>query len=384
MFAFSWTYERSKNRQDFINRDNKFWELLQEFCPRRRVTQFPLVSNFCQGWGEKYYSDGEVLLNHSWTCLSLQQIQPTENDSNAKICSTDAYKGGGCLLIRRKAARVRLFALDALIDDDLFVSYVYKSISISLQFSLVLTVVSGDREITREYHLNNDVSIKYETVVNADTVVVCQPIKEEKSNNASNNNDCKWQTRQFFLSGLKGQRMTEISILFQVSQQNDSMMDTEFLLGELRLITPKIKTICNEIRKVITTSMVSANVILKDYPTQDIVLLSKEHSNSDGSGTTVVDLLEQCPTSIKDATSCYETVTWDLMDDILSHVSHFHVYRESNAGNVWQYVGNSPICSFSFCLTNREIDCTTKKFKIVPILLIGDILPPLCLDSSVS
>lgn len=89
IFAPGWTFE-AHARDDFCVNELRFWTLLTPWlqCNEKLYCQFPIDTNFCQGYGKKFYQNGRALNKYSnWFCLFQQQLQcslPCVTSPNSK------------------------------------------------------------------------------------------------------------------------------------------------------------------------------------------------------------------------------------------------------------------------------------------------------------
>ncbi|KAH9498897.1 hypothetical protein Btru_004974 [Bulinus truncatus] len=187
LFAPAWTYEKHC-KELFDSNEIMFWGLLCEMMSTRTV-RVPFTTSFCQGYGDQYFLEGQVLSDNLWFNLSLQQIQPTFTQSqfvsytvkktvenvkdetgalkdeitvsvNTKIPHpaqpkmkfdvTCGYIGGGCLKLSAKriqsqAVWYKLFKLDSDVCQSLEVSVVWKASNLD-GFGFALALSSVDRE----------------------------------------------------------------------------------------------------------------------------------------------------------------------------------------------------------------------------------------------
>lgn len=146
IFAPGWVLE-THGEAHFNKFQNKFWHLLMTFLYPHVVSEFPLVSTFCQGYGKYLFVNGKKVINKPWTNLSCQQLQPTYSEDyyqlgskkgieikSIQYCTLNAYNGGGCRLIngiantQHKGSRtvIRLFRCSLAMQDPVFVSLCFK------------------------------------------------------------------------------------------------------------------------------------------------------------------------------------------------------------------------------------------------------------------
>ncbi|CAI8051585.1 Cytosolic endo-beta-N-acetylglucosaminidase [Geodia barretti] len=76
VFAPGWVYETQPKTQFFHNQD-KFWLLLEPYCPVGEPHALPMVSSFSRGCGEMMFVDGVLVHLGHWSNLSAQDLQPS-------------------------------------------------------------------------------------------------------------------------------------------------------------------------------------------------------------------------------------------------------------------------------------------------------------------
>lgn len=141
IFAQGWTYETQEN---FVEAENKLWLSLSPHLCHHGPADLPFKTSFCQGFGEKLFSQGEVVCSDNWHNLCKQQYQPLwsqeNNDGNLSLVTTEAFSGGGCLRVTTsKPTKIRLLTCKISWKVALVVSFTYKWQSKStVPFSLIL------------------------------------------------------------------------------------------------------------------------------------------------------------------------------------------------------------------------------------------------------
>jgi mannosyl-glycoprotein endo-beta-N-acetylglucosaminidase len=270
LFAHGWTFETAVSFEEFLDNERRFWHLLQDYCPQRRLlTHLPLVTSFCRGYGHKYFLNGQNVFNHRWTNMSLQCIQPNVTNSVSPAAEAavsqdfvvdyttdDAFNGGGCLQITSptstsRICRICLFECDAAVDAiNLFVSYTYKPMPSNVNtntvcsgshLSLILVCESPSmttftsRNIV-EYHLTD---FRDETNKNCGNVCETNGIKRLLIEPHDDDSRCGinadkanggWITRSYYLVGLTNEcRLTQISLSLTANT-------SEIFLGQLQVI----------------------------------------------------------------------------------------------------------------------------------------------------
>ncbi|XP_014261831.1 cytosolic endo-beta-N-acetylglucosaminidase-like [Cimex lectularius] len=140
LFAPSWVYESSSNRKEYIQNDYQFWNQCYEHMYIAGTTVLPFQTCFSIGHGNNYYENGNIRQAGPWYNLARMAIQPSETIGyegyvdNTCMCyyELDAYKGGGCLLIKQYEGEPhydRLFMCDFKVrkNDKLIFKYVSKN-----------------------------------------------------------------------------------------------------------------------------------------------------------------------------------------------------------------------------------------------------------------
>ncbi|XP_029455015.1 cytosolic endo-beta-N-acetylglucosaminidase isoform X2 [Rhinatrema bivittatum] len=146
LFAPGWVYE-CLDKNDFLQNQNKFWSLLEEYLPIHSISTLPFITSFCIGCGKQRFFYGKEEDVESWSNLSAQEMQPlfvnrapdsgTEGEETGgwvktQICPKDAWLGGSSLLVEGMIpidatdVTVRLFSLQVPSPPKLLLSMVYK------------------------------------------------------------------------------------------------------------------------------------------------------------------------------------------------------------------------------------------------------------------
>lgn len=121
IFAPGWNHE-VMGHENFLQNEYQFWSrLIDAGLPNNNnlLTELPLRSDFCQGYGLKLFENGQVVKREKWFDLKQQQLQPSfvQLPSNGLVartnCTGDAFNGGGCLRLSFQhtyhSAKVNLF-----------------------------------------------------------------------------------------------------------------------------------------------------------------------------------------------------------------------------------------------------------------------------------
>ncbi|XP_035827207.1 uncharacterized protein LOC101863364 isoform X2 [Aplysia californica] len=74
IFAQGWVFEHL-GPESFDSNEIMFWGLLRKHLDPKPLT-VPFSSSFCQGYGNKFFLNGQVIDSFPWQDLSLQQVQP--------------------------------------------------------------------------------------------------------------------------------------------------------------------------------------------------------------------------------------------------------------------------------------------------------------------
>uniref|UniRef100_A0A182IUL9 Cytosolic endo-beta-N-acetylglucosaminidase TIM barrel domain-containing protein n=1 Tax=Anopheles atroparvus TaxID=41427 RepID=A0A182IUL9_ANOAO len=151
LFAPGWTYEslEAASQQErlqpddrnvqFLQTNDRFWNLLWRHLHVRGPNQLPFHSAFCLGSGKFYNRFGRTQSDQCWFNLARQNFQPTipyapplEYARRTDALShwthhfDDALDGGSCLKLRNVEHDKRLFACDFPCGSDLIVCYAFR------------------------------------------------------------------------------------------------------------------------------------------------------------------------------------------------------------------------------------------------------------------
>jgi len=171
IFAPGWVYERH-TVDEFPTLNAKFWRLLVPQLNVRGVSQLPIATTFCPGYGRTRHRRGRLLHHGPWFNLGHQQRQsclaavdglvdadfhygseffsPRVAFGRQSVCVDDAYDGGGCLLIHSAAEQsiYPLFVCDVALTGSVMVALAFKEVTVDAQLSVVLATDSGNHRIS--------------------------------------------------------------------------------------------------------------------------------------------------------------------------------------------------------------------------------------------
>jgi mannosyl-glycoprotein endo-beta-N-acetylglucosaminidase len=148
VFAPGWVFE-TQDKSRFIENQNKFWSMLEQYCEVKGVSGVPFVTSFGRGYGRVLSIDGEIVRRSTWTNHSAMDRQPTFISAVMRIGGQaapsvfpvyvsldEAYYNGGSLCVSgrvpapggMKGARsiVRLFYTQISLKKPLLVAYTFK------------------------------------------------------------------------------------------------------------------------------------------------------------------------------------------------------------------------------------------------------------------
>jgi mannosyl-glycoprotein endo-beta-N-acetylglucosaminidase len=93
LFAPGWVLE-CNDENNFVENENKFWNLLEPYLFKRKFQELPLVSTFNQGCGEYFFINGQKIESDigKWFNLNLQTLQPSI-DNQFKWIFNDSFYG---------------------------------------------------------------------------------------------------------------------------------------------------------------------------------------------------------------------------------------------------------------------------------------------------
>ncbi|XP_069055786.1 cytosolic endo-beta-N-acetylglucosaminidase [Pleurodeles waltl] len=143
IFAPGWVYE-CLGKENFLQNQNKFWGILEQYLPTHSLCSLPLITSFCLGFGKRRFSYGKEVDVADWCNLSAQETQPLfvghelEADKGAsgwlrtQSCHEDAWHGGCSLRLEGRmppeapGVSVRLFSFQVPAPRKLLLAMVYK------------------------------------------------------------------------------------------------------------------------------------------------------------------------------------------------------------------------------------------------------------------
>nr|XP_042913022.1 cytosolic endo-beta-N-acetylglucosaminidase-like isoform X2 [Parasteatoda tepidariorum] len=249
IFAPGWIYECLEVK-DFKENQFRFWNLLQKFCPVRKVKSLPYYSSFCPGFGKKLFKNGKVLSGTPWFNVSLQQPQPIyfsdycPKDTSISLYEEDSFHGGGCICLIMNAERKEIVSIfkilecSFIIDDSIVVSYTFKTQSPNVEVSFIFSI--SNREGKYKLYLGNEKG-DHSNSSSCLLPASCDEISESQYKIAANPENIEgWVKRVFVLKLCRFNNHTVEDISVQISApMNEKHL---VLLGELEILpfNPKI------------------------------------------------------------------------------------------------------------------------------------------------
>lgn len=94
IFAPGWALETLGNDK-FEENNDKFWSLLNDDLKKDCFFQLPFYTNFCKGYGNRWYVNGKLEKEAKYFNLSLQSSQPydyTNLTDEMIYCGSNAFK----------------------------------------------------------------------------------------------------------------------------------------------------------------------------------------------------------------------------------------------------------------------------------------------------
>lgn len=154
IFAPGWTFEATKEfgvnifvptgseicNKHFIERNDRFWELLWKYLLTTGPKVLPFYTSFCLGSGKHQYRDGLLSLNRPWFNLSLQSFQPSVPSTSYLRFFNDSYGGGSCLKVLPTSEPKRLYATEFSCQKDIILAYSFKRFNPNDEFELLLNL----------------------------------------------------------------------------------------------------------------------------------------------------------------------------------------------------------------------------------------------------
>ncbi|XP_077491887.1 cytosolic endo-beta-N-acetylglucosaminidase-like [Amblyomma americanum] len=247
VFGPGWVYEK-RLKTNYIKNQYRLWDLPDDVCSEWRLTEPPVSTSFCQGFGNSRFSAGVKESTRTWFNLSKQQLQP--RDQGNRLCSTcgsatvyldDAYNGGSCLRLLFRANErhpneepyFRLFSCDFPVGS-LTISYTFKPVrdetSAGQDLALILKAKTGAGE-AEELSLGSMV-----TQPDGNNYVLRRELSgiPDVSSDAST---AKWVTRKYYVEdkrGVQGATLDEIGVRLFCAGPNANVC----LLGQLDVKRP--------------------------------------------------------------------------------------------------------------------------------------------------
>uniref|UniRef100_A0A8C9F3R3 Cytosolic endo-beta-N-acetylglucosaminidase n=1 Tax=Pavo cristatus TaxID=9049 RepID=A0A8C9F3R3_PAVCR len=103
LFAPGWVYEHL-GEENFLQNENKFWGLLEDYLPTHSICTLPLATSFSVGMGTSMFLAGKEEEARPWYNLSAQEIQPLYPERrgwlSTSCCLQDAWCGGNSLRVQ--------------------------------------------------------------------------------------------------------------------------------------------------------------------------------------------------------------------------------------------------------------------------------------------
>lgn len=178
LFAPAWTYEHF-NKEDFIMNDQQFWiegitnsnrngsvsTYVEHYLTPVYINDSQVVfyTNFSQGEGLKYFSNGHKIFDKPWVNVDLQQVTPSYLKlQQLEISKEDAFNGGSSLKVMiqksvensSKSNIIKLFDFN----NDL----ISKNLNISVSFKYIDEAVKNDLALSLE--ITYTIERRYKTI----------------------------------------------------------------------------------------------------------------------------------------------------------------------------------------------------------------------------
>ncbi|XP_013781671.2 cytosolic endo-beta-N-acetylglucosaminidase-like [Limulus polyphemus] len=255
IFAPGWVQE-TLGKENFTENQYKFWGNVCDLLPLHGFVEFPLVTSFCQGFGQKMFRRGKVIKTQPWTNLSLQQPQPSFHGSlgspgrcSVRIYTCDGFNGGGCLQFGGSPTNwnnlvFRIFVCKFPVSEDVLITYTYKSLvpsTISLYLQLTLMSSAGER-CTVTIGAENKSDIHEAKKKKTENII--QRLSREELKNCTKFSDLPdeteegWTTIFSVLSYLEFQSHTIEEIGVKIALPEKSVKpNLELLLGQIQLLS---------------------------------------------------------------------------------------------------------------------------------------------------
>ncbi|OWF35240.1 cytosolic endo-beta-N-acetylglucosaminidase-like [Mizuhopecten yessoensis] len=261
IFAMGWVYE-TQGEANFLQNENRFWRLLHHLLPVRVLASsyLPFSTSFCQGFGQKYYSQGLEVDATSWHNLGLQELQPsltnaqfegkTPSTSSMALDTEMALLGGSCLKLSANPVPsdgspviYRLFCMEFEIKEPVVISYSFKCDQAGLDIFLQCEVSCGNK--TKKFYFKGDNSDKKSesdslaTVFNPTPAVSFVTKYPSLKQALGNNGNDQWTTRYYRVDPSQTGEFTLTSVsvgLFHPSAPGQQTEAVTVRLGQIQII----------------------------------------------------------------------------------------------------------------------------------------------------
>lgn len=179
IFAPGWVHECTQPVSDFIQNNQKYWQLLEDLTQRRELNQLPVITTFTHSRSNTFFVNGQATNTKGWSNFNLQSLMPVLRGSAPVYwCFTDAYYAGSCILFDCGNTEIKLFDLniDLPLNKTLVVEYAFKldsSLSdneTSDQFKLVLHYKRADSSTMKYFYFESNLSSNEEIAMDKYTV----------------------------------------------------------------------------------------------------------------------------------------------------------------------------------------------------------------------
>jgi endo-beta-N-acetylglucosaminidase D len=142
-FATGWVHEKMTYKEDpemepieksilineiFIDRNDRFWNLLWKDLPTFGPTGLPFSTTFCMGSGKQKSILGKTLNSNPWFNLRNQKFQLSVPTLKEKVSHNfvESFHGGSCVSLDDVQKPIRLFTCDFACDQDLILIFAFK------------------------------------------------------------------------------------------------------------------------------------------------------------------------------------------------------------------------------------------------------------------
>ncbi|MBO3443178.1 discoidin domain-containing protein [Clostridium sp. CCUG 7971] len=311
LYCPSWTYDSSKDFDEFLAKENKFW-VNESGDPREKgeddwkgisnyivekspVTSLPFVTNFSMGNGKFFNVNGKQVSDDEWNHRGMMDVMPTyrwvidnkKNNLSADVDYTDSFYGGNSIALRGKLenggkSTIKLYASEVDLTSNTEISLKYKS-------------------------TNDKAKLKLELVING----------KKKTVNLDTKQTGNWSESKASLGKFAGEELEEISLVIEGRSRSTKY---KLNLGELS-ITDGNKG--NDVSKI-------SNLKVEDFK-----VIDNYYGNV--------------------------RLTWDKGSN---DVSHYEIYIEDSKGNK-ELIGATPTNAFYVSNIERELTLDTQSTFIV-------------------